>query len=259
MDTRILIAAHKPYRMPDDPLYLPIQVGAERKPVIDSSWQLDNAGENISGKNPTFCELTALYWAWKNLDAETIGLCHYRRYFSRKRFGNKFDRIAGKEVFERAFQNADVILPCKRHYWIETNYSQYVHAHHEQDLIITREIIQKKTPDYIPAWENVMARPSGHRFNMFVMKRAVLDAYCAWLFEVLFTLEQRLDIAKYEGQSARTFGLVGERLLDVWLENNRYPTLELPTIHMESQHWPKKIYQFLKRKIISNASPKQYE
>ena len=41
----------------------------------------DNDGENISSKNPMYCELTAQYWAWKNADADYYGFCHYRRYF----------------------------------------------------------------------------------------------------------------------------------------------------------------------------------
>ena len=42
----------------------------------------DDEGENISDKNPMYCELTAQYWAWKNLDADYYGFCHYRRYFN---------------------------------------------------------------------------------------------------------------------------------------------------------------------------------
>ena len=81
MKTTILIATHKQYRMPEDSVYLPIHVGKEC-----SSLQLpyigDNTGENISIKNPHYCELTAIYWAWKNLSADAIGLVHYRRHFS---------------------------------------------------------------------------------------------------------------------------------------------------------------------------------
>ena len=79
MDIKVIVAAHKPYRMPQDSMYLPLQVG---RAVADQDlgWQGDNTGDNISLKNPYYCELTGLYWAWKNLKADAIGLVHYRRF-----------------------------------------------------------------------------------------------------------------------------------------------------------------------------------
>ena len=82
MSIKIIVAAHKPYWMPSDPVYLPVHVGAEGEK--DIGYTPDNTGENISIKNLNFCELTGLYWAWKNLDANYLGLVHYRRYFTRK-------------------------------------------------------------------------------------------------------------------------------------------------------------------------------
>ena len=72
--------------MPKYQAYLPVHVGAEGKDSI--GYRPDNRWENISTKNPYFCELTGLYWAWKNLDADFIGLVHYRRYFTRKEVRN---------------------------------------------------------------------------------------------------------------------------------------------------------------------------
>ena len=65
MDIKILVATHKKYWMPEDEVYLPLHVGAEGK--SDLGYIKDNTGENISAKNPNYCELTGLYWAWKNL------------------------------------------------------------------------------------------------------------------------------------------------------------------------------------------------
>lgn len=41
----------------------------------------DSSMDNISENNPHYCELTGLYWMWKNTNYEEIGLCHYRRFF----------------------------------------------------------------------------------------------------------------------------------------------------------------------------------
>ena len=86
MNIKILVAAHKQYWMPEDSVYLPLHVGAEGK--ADLGYTKDNMGDNISAKNPNFCELTGLYWAWKNLEADYVGLVHYRRYFTRKEVHN---------------------------------------------------------------------------------------------------------------------------------------------------------------------------
>ncbi|UNT93535.1 DUF4422 domain-containing protein [Allobaculum sp. Allo2] len=58
-----MVAAHKPYPMPDDPLYLPVQAGAKGKDSI--GFARDDQGDSISSANPYLSELTALYWAWK--------------------------------------------------------------------------------------------------------------------------------------------------------------------------------------------------
>ena len=74
---KLIIATHKTFQMPQNTeLYLPVQVGSEGKD--DLGYQRDNIGEHISHLNPYYCELTGLYWAWKNLDCEYLGLVHYR-------------------------------------------------------------------------------------------------------------------------------------------------------------------------------------
>lgn len=84
MKVKILVAHHKPGLVISNNVYMPIQVGKE-KSTYDLNIIGDNEGDNISLYNPVFCEMTAVYWAWKNLSADYIGLCHYRRYFTFKR------------------------------------------------------------------------------------------------------------------------------------------------------------------------------
>ena len=248
MNIQIVVATHKEYRMPEDPLYLPVQAGRALHAPLP--YIGDNTGENISEKNPHYCELTCLYWAWKNLAAEAVGLCHYRRYFAGRPFGEKWSRLLTAQQAEKLLQKAPVILPKKREYWIETGYSQYAHAHHEEDLILTRAILEEKWPAYVPAFDGTLGRTRGHRFNMFLMRRDLLDRYCSWLFQVLAELEAQLDISSYSSNDQRVYGFVGERLLDVWVETNQIPYCECPVLHMESQHWLKKGTAFLRRKFV---------
>ncbi|MBQ0032650.1 MAG: DUF4422 domain-containing protein [bacterium] len=242
----IVIAAHKPYWMPEDPSYLPLQVGAAGKGGI--GFRRDDAGENISAKNANWCELTGLYWAWKNLRADAVGLVHYRRHFKGARGIAKGDEIAA------LLEKADVVLPRKRNYFVETNYSQYVHAHHAADLDLTRVILAERHPDCVAAFDAAMASTKGHRFNLFVMRRPAFDDYCAWLFDILFELERRLDISSYSANDARVFGFVSERLLDVWIAARGIRYAELPVLNLESQHWPRKIMAFLLRKVRGTFS-----
>jgi hypothetical protein len=248
MKNVIVVATHKDYPMPADPLYLPVQAG--RALGAPLPYVGDDSGENISGKNRSFCELTCLYWAWKNLTgADAVGLCHYRRYLAGKRGGKGFDRILTGAEADALLQTVPVLLPKKRNYFIETGYSQYVHAHHEEDLLETRKILEERCPEYVAAFDRTLSRTKGHRFNMFVMRRDLLERYCTWLFGVLFELEKRLDISAYSDYDKRVFGFVAERLLDVWLETCKIPYRELPVLHLESQHWVKKGTAFLKRKF----------
>lgn len=118
---------------------------------------------------------------------------------------------------------------------------------------MTREILRQNYPEYLTAYDNVMSRTKGHRFNMFLMRRSLLDEYCSWLFNVLFALEERLDVSDYSDYDKRVFGFVAERLLDVWVEKNSVHYAELPVRNMENQPWGKKITRFLYRKFVYHS------
>ena len=249
MKIRIIVATHKPYWMPSDPMYLPVHAGAAGKDSI--GYQRDDEGENISLKNAGYCELTGLYWAWKNVDAEYIGLTHYRRHFSNgKRTGDKREKVIGRTELEEKLKEADILLPNPRNYRIETNYSQYVHAHHARDLAAVRKILSELYPEYVRTWDLSMQKTIGHRFNMFVMKKERLDAYCRWLFSILAVLEQRLDISSYNRYDRRVFGFVSERLLDVWIGANGFDYRDIPYVFLENQNWLLKGGSFIRRKIF---------
>ena len=251
-EIKILVATHKAYPLPEGTLYVPIQVGGVQIPGMEHALR-DDTGDNISAKNKSYCEMTALYWGWKNLEADYLGLVHYRRYFAGTHFAaNKTKRIASRQEIEAELQKAPVILPKKRNYWIETTYTQYAHAHHRKDLDLVRTILTEQYPEYVCAFDRVMDRTAGHRFNMFLMRRDLLDDYCAWLFDVLFRAEKHIDVSEYDDYNQRVFGFLSERLLDVWIETNQVPYVEMPVVFMESQHWLKKGTAFIRRKFRKN-------
>lgn len=254
MDIKIIVASHKKYWMPADDIYLPLHVGKEGK--ADIGFIGDNTGDNISNKNANYCELTGLYWAWKNLPAEYIGLCHYRRYFTRSNpcsCSKKKQVILTKAEWEELLNKHPIIVPDKRKYYIETNRSHYNHSHYAKDLDMTEKIIQEKYPQYSEAFTKVMERTWAHMFNMFVMRRDYFDEYNNWLFDVLQELEKRTDITDYDAVEARIYGYISELLLDVWLETNQLEYYEQNVAFLEPQNWLKKGGTFLKRKFFTES------
>ena len=199
-EIKIIIASHKKYQKPVENIYLPVQVGAEGKEKIEGYTQ-DNTGENISTKNPNYCELTGLYWAWKNLNAKYIGLVHYRRYFTEckkipKKENEKFKIVLTEKQIKEKLKNVDIILPKKRKYYIENLYSHYEHTMYIEPLAETQKIIKEKYPEYLNEFNKLHKRTSAHMFNMFIMKKEILNEYCKWLFDILFELEKRTDASK---------------------------------------------------------------
>ena len=263
---KIIIAAHKKYRMPTDPMYMPLHVGSEGKkdaegPDLDLGYTKDNTGDNISLRNPGFCELTGLYWAWKNLDADHLGLVHYRRYFTFGKTGkDPFDSILSNAQAKELLQTARVLVPVKRRYYIETLYSHYAHTHDGTHLDLTGEIIAETYPQYLGSFQTVLKQTWGYMFNMMVMPRGLTDDYCSWLFNILFALEKKLDEQGPEEHTAfdaRLYGRVSEILFNVWLTQKQQDgTLtamdirEVPVIYMEPINWRRKILSFLQAKFF---------
>lgn len=246
----IVVAAHKPYWMPHDSLYVPVQAGAQGKISIEG-FQCDDEGDNISGKNPYYCELTPLYWAWKNADADYIGLVHYRRHF---RGEGERNTLTGEEA-ARLLQQAPVILPKKREYFIETIGDHYAHTFSADHLDVLRAAVADLAPDYLAAFDANMRKTSAHMFNMLVMRADILDAYLSWLFPILQQVEDRLDVANLPAFQARAIGRLSELLLDTWMDVTKTPYVEVPVQNMERTNWVKKGTSFLAAKFAG----KKYE
>lgn len=239
--------------MPKDEIYLPLQVGKD--PENFKGFLRDNTGDNISAKNENYCELTAQYWATKNRTADVKGLVHYRRFFSngkRNFFASvdkKYQDIMTSETLQKALQEYDMILPKKRNYYIETSWSHYEHVHHIKDLETTRQVLVEKYPDHVPFFDQAVKRRSVHMFNMMIAKSEIFDEYSAWLFDILFEVEKRVDISDYSPSEARIFGYISELLLDVWIEVTRPKYCELPVAFIEGQNYLVKGANMIQRKL----------
>ncbi len=209
MDIKIFIAAHKKFTPPQENIYIPLHVGREGKE--DFGYIGDNTGEHISEKNPNYCELTGMYWMWKNVTCDVIGLCHYRRYFVQN------DTILTKNYIEQVMNGYDMIIgnsSMSPHGSVEEH---YIHQHGKQDLEICRQVLEQLAPDYLEAYDWCMTSNLMNLGNMVITTKKLYDAYCAWLFPILFEIEKQTDISGYDTYQARIYGFLSERLFRVWI------------------------------------------
>ena len=204
----------------------------------------DDEGENISSKNPNYCELTALYWAWKNLNnTEISGLCHYRRFIEfRKSPKNttlshkplsEIDSLEFKSaVVEEAIDGYDIILARPNNFPVSLCV-HYCLCHVDEDLAILSKVLRTYHSEYYPAFERVMSGNEISPYNMFIMRKDLMNKYCEWLFDVLFKVEEYVRLSPYARQS-RVFGYMSERLLKVFCEHHNLKIKYLPVVHIHS-------------------------
>lgn len=257
VDVKIIIATHKKYRMPADEMYLPVHVGAVGIETIDGC-RRDDEGENISALNPYFCELTGLYWAWKNLEADYIGLVHYRRHFSRHfRSRDLMSAVLKKRDLEKDLGRIKVFVPKKRRYWIESLYSHYEHTHQITHLNVTRSIIGEKYPEYLESYDKAVSCRWGYMFNMMIMEQELFKNYCSWLFDILFEVQKRFGGEGLTPYQSRYCGRISEIIFNVWLlqqvKSGRLKPAEIkeiPIVLMEKVNWRKKGVAFLRAKYL---------
>lgn len=267
LSIKVIIATHKKYRMPNDIMYIPLHVGAEGKNdkdgrPLDLGYIKDNTGKNISKLNSSFCELTGLYWAWKNLDADYIGLVHYRRHFSMKKAKDLWSSILIYEQIAPYLGKIRIFVPKKRKYYIETLYSHYKHTHYSNQLNETRKVIKEMYPKYLDSYDQIIRHKYGYMFNMMIMERELLNDYCIWLFNILFEVGKRVDMTELSAFQGRYYGRISEIIFNVWLDQKiksgelkKEQLMEISYIHMEKINWWKKGTAFLEAKFLG----KKYE
>ena len=166
----ILISCHKETDAVRNEVLRTIEVGAALHRKDLSVDYRDDAGAQISEKNPFYCELTAQYWAWKNLDADYYGFFHYRRYLSFRKlppdqdpYGNLLEPYISEttaeklgldpENIEKLTEQYDFILPEEKNIRTmpgmgDNMRSQYLATGylHEEDLDIMMEVLREKSP-----------------------------------------------------------------------------------------------------------------
>lgn len=221
---KIYVMAHKAFDAPENPIYVPLQVGAALHEPL--GYLSDATGDNISKKNPNYNELTGLYWMWKNgPECDITGLCHYRRFFL-----NDNGELMEAQDYERILKEYDAIVTEGLIYPEgESVYSGYGEKHYTKDLDLTRDAVSRYYPEYLNVYDSVMNGRGMYYANMIVTSKRRMDEYAEWLFRVLGYVEENIDMTGYDDYDKRVFGFLAERLLLVWI---RYQGLRVFETHV---------------------------
>lgn len=238
MDNAVIVVTHKKYDITKKKPYQPIIVG-KGDFEIDNAWR-DNTQDNMAEKNPYYCELTALYWFWKNkmLDYKYVGLCHYRRMFSKSMFSNCEKNLLDDNTIDEVLSKYDVILPTRFNWRIPVEEMYYVTGQGlKKDYDLTRKAIEELYPDYLEEFDKVSKEKTASYCNMFVMSAEKSAEYCKWLFDILQYVEDRVDMTGYSDQEKRIYGYLSEILLNVWIYKNNLKIKYYPIAYMECSRW----------------------
>ena len=212
---------------------------------------MDNTGVNISKKNKSYCELTTQYWAWKNVEADYYGFCHYRRFLTLMNETNGEDEsdrgqiispVLNKYTAEKYnllnesgmrefIEKFDVILPKKQNIKIlntplgkQKNVYNHFAAHdrlfmNAGDLKLLMNILENDYPEYYLDAKEYMNNSKFWGFNCFILKKELFFELCEFEFEVLEKLEKMVDSHEYNKQMSRIYGFMGEILSCIYFHH----------------------------------------
>lgn len=220
-------------------------IGVGKNKEIKGVYNYDNTGDNISNKNANYCELTALYWIWKNInEVEYVGLEHYRRYISTKTclFRPKALKINKIKII---LKNYDIILPSRLKFKTSL-YEDYKKNHYISDLDECKNIIGEIYPEYLDSFDKVIKNNKCSMFNIFIMKKELVNKYSEWLFNILFECEKRISIEDRSDYQKRVFGFLSERLFNVWLDKQNLKTYYAKVYLDTDKPWLIKIKKVIK-------------
>ena len=198
---------------------IPIEVGAQNRTSFIYPIH-DDTGDNISQENEYYGELTGLYWVWKNVkieDTDIIGFCHY----------NKALNISSKKIKNWIAKN--------KFNGIITARPTAIRNHPVPDEVqCVMQLLKEKNNSDFDAWNKLYDNEAAAKGkycrggNMFITSGKLFKEYCNWLFPLLNERRHRIgDKPEVRPYMRRYCAFMGERLLAVYIESNKLPTLDV--------------------------------
>lgn len=266
----------------ENPLYVNVRCGAVYDKRENVEMLGDDTGDNISEKRISYCEFTVQYWAWKNVEADYYGLCHYRRYLSfadeyfktwqhqgfavERKFDeetvekhNLFDvdkmkdEIGDNDIVTSNFYSVSNEPWCNDKFEIKSVKELFVanprNTVSASDIDLLLEMVEKKFPQYYSYAQEYINGSIHTGFNCFIMRKELFHCMCEFEFGILFELEKKIDVEKYGGNKSRIFGYLGEILYStfiLWAESNNYKVTRKQIVFFtdtNSENWGKIVRQ----------------
>jgi hypothetical protein len=243
--TKIIVACHREaFASLADAQFLPVHCGKATSSLA-LGMQGDDTGDNISAQNGDYSELTAHYWAWKNLKGVSyVGLAHYRRHFL-------FEEVPAREVSpERCMPlseyvshpralfspemlaGCDIILPQRCMYEGRNAYAEYSAKISDHDYKLMRRVVIEEYPELYMLLHSVFEGSEAISYkNMFVTRWEIFDAYSEWLFTFMKKFEARETAKKVSGMR-RSYGYVTELLINLFVASRGYAVKYCPITYI---------------------------
>ena len=154
-------------------------------------------GDNIDFLNPWYCELTGMYYMWKHVDDDIVGLEHYRRYFVNNR-----KQLLSEYEIRNILKTHDII--CCLY-----NDNKSVFQGYKGHQFGTFEFFSlvKELPNY-ELGRNYLCGFNFIVFNMFICKKELINEYCEWFFKNIAMLTLKPEYKRYIGYYNR-WGTLG--------------------------------------------------
>ena len=183
-----------------------IQVGCALTEMRLNGAIYDDEGDSISDRNKQFCELTALYWIWKNAKEDYVGLEHYRRFFTIPQ--NIAQVMSGNDV--------DVILPIPL-YVAPSVEENYIFRHEPKVWEDMMDVLRKQNELEYVAAKAFFAQGLYSPCNMLIARKEVFDHLCEWMFPILFSVAEQNGLLEDRYQN-RYPGFLSERLISFYFD-----------------------------------------
>lgn len=221
---KIYSVTHKVFEPVECLVRVPIHAGHIN--AMDLGYDGDDTGTHISELNPLINECTAMYWIWKNVQGQYVGLEHYRRVF----INDEGMPVTSEEVLD-IFKRKDIMVAKCYSVYPDTIKEQLKGTVSDEAFELgygmIRERIRQIQPDYLDSFDKCMNGNFFYPCNLIVASKIIFDKYCEWLFSIIVDVAREIDVRAFDPYSKRIIGFLAERLLTVWLIKQEYRIEEM--------------------------------